>query len=189
MENIRVIIAMSNEIQSMKMSTLLNENGIRVLESCKDEQNCLRRARMLRPDIVIIDFSFAAFRGCEIAKVLCEDNICSTLVLAEEGHQYILKDYKIYEDFIWMIKPINRNGLISTIEYVNKNKARIKDLEDEIYKLKDSMEVRKYVEKAKGILMSKYGITENEAFRKIQKQSMDEGRTMKEIAKIIIDLE
>jgi response regulator NasT len=89
-------------------------------------------------------------------------------------------------NFVFMAKPINRQNLINTIELMIKNKKRIKLLEKEIEELKASLDTRKEVEKAKGLLMKHLGLTEAEAFKRIQKQSMDRGIPMKEIARAII---
>lgn len=186
METIRIIIALSNEAQAVNMKNLLTENGFNVVDFSKDGQDCLRKARVLKPDVVILDFDLAIFTGYEAASVLCEDKICSTILIVNDSQKSLINEHWNREDFICLVKPINRSAIISTIELIVKNNRRIKSLEKEIYELKDSLETRKLIDKARGILMSLHGISEQEAFRVIQKQSMDKGMPVKELAKMII---
>ena len=186
METVRIIIALSNESNLTNMRSLLTENGFSVVDVLKDGQDCIRKARMLNPDVAILDFDLAIFTGYEAARVLCEDRVCSAILIANEGQKSLLNEHWDSEDFICLVKPINRSALISTVELIVKNNRKIKTLEKEIHELKDSLETRKLIEKAKGILMKRDGLSEHEAFRMIQKQSMDNGVPVKEITKAII---
>lgn len=186
MDIIRILIAFSSDSQSMKIRNLLIENGFNVIDIAKDGQECLRKARLLKPDLAILDFDLPLSTGYDIAKVLSEDKICSTLLVLNDNQKSLINEHKDEWDFTFLVKPINRSALIGTIRLIVRNNKRIRDLEKEISTLKDSLESRKLIEKAKGILMKQMGINEQEAFRKIQKQSMDKGIAMKEIAKAII---
>jgi response regulator NasT len=85
-----------------------------------------------------------------------------------------------------MVKPINKYALVSTTESIVKHNNKVMSLEKEIKDLKYSLVARKEIEKAKGLLMKNLKLTEPEAFKKIQKQSMDKGLPMMDIAKAII---
>lgn len=186
MEMVRIIIALGNDSQSLKMKNLMIENGYNVVDVAKDGHECLRKARLLRPDLVILDFDLPLFTGYEVAKVLNEDRICSTLLLVNDSQKSLINEHKDDWDFSCMLKPVNRSALISTILLIIKNDRKVKSLEKEIEELRDSLETRKLIEKAKGILMKAQGLSEQEAFRRIQRQSMDKAMPMKEIAKAII---
>lgn len=186
MEMVRIIIAFGNDSQSIKIKNLLTENGYTVIDLVKDGQECLRKARLLKPDLVILDFDLPLFTGYDVAKVLSEDKISSTLLIVNDSQKSLISEHRDQWDFTSLVKPINRSALISTVELIIKNNKKIRLLQKEIQELKESLEARKLVEKAKGILMSKQGLSEQEAFRKIQRQSMDKGIPMKEVAKAII---
>jgi response regulator NasT len=136
--------------------------------------------------VAILDFDLAIFTGYEAARVLCEDRVCSTILIVNDSQRSLIKEHWESENFICLVKPINRSALISTVELIVKSNKRVKSLEKEIHELKDSLETRKLIEKAKGILMRRDGLSEQEAFRIMQKQSMDKGVPVKEIAKVII---
>ncbi len=186
MEMVRIIIAFGNDSQSIKIKNLLTENGYTVIDLVKDGQECLRKARLLKPDLVILDFDLPLFTGYDVAKVLSEDKISSTLLIVNDNQKSLINEHRDRWDCTSLIKPINRSALISTVELIITNNKKIRLLQNEIQELKESLEVRKLVEKAKGILMTKQGLSEQEAFRKIQRQSMDKGIPMKEVAKAII---
>lgn len=186
MELVRIIIALAKEAQSIKMKNLLIENGYDVIWCAKDGLECLRKARTHKPDLVILDYDLPSYTGHEVAKILSEDDICNTILLVNDAQKSMINEYSDKWDFICLSKPITISGLISTIELTVKNRKRIKRLEKEIEDLKDSIESRKLVEQAKGILMEKFNLTENEAFRKIQKQSMDKRLPIKDVAKEIM---
>lgn len=183
---VRIIIAFGNDSQSIKIKNLLTENGYTVIDLVKDGQECLRKARLLKPDLVILDFDLPLFTGYDVAKVLSEDKISSTLLIVNDNQKSLINEHRDRWDCTSLIKPINRSALISTVELIITNNKKIRLLQNEIQELKESLEVRKLVEKAKGILMTKQGLSEQEAFRKIQRQSMDKGIPMKEVAKAII---
>ncbi len=186
MEIIRVVVAFASDSQSVKIKNLLTENGYNVVCVTKDGSECLRKSRLLKPDLVILDFDLPLYTGYEVAKVLSEDKICSSIIILNDSQKSLVNEYRDDWDFACLVKPVNRSALISTISLVIRNRRKVKLLESEIQELRDSLESRKLVEKAKGILMEKQKLSEKEAFRKIQKQSMETGMPMKEIARAII---
>lgn len=186
MEIIRVIIALSNENQLIIMKNLLVKNGFDIIYAASEPQECLRKARQLKPDLAVLDFEFPQYNGYEVARILSEDKICSTILIANEGQEVLINQYKEQWDFTCLIKPVNPNALINTIELIVKNSRRVRMLEKEISDLKDSLESRKLIDRAKAIIIKKHGISEDEAFRILQKQSMNKGVPMKEIAKLVI---
>jgi len=186
MDLVRVIIALAREAQSLKMKNLLVENGFDVIWCAKDGLECLRKARTHKPDLVVLDYDLPSYTGYEVARILSEDDICNTILLANDAQKSMMNEYNDKWDFTCLLKPISASGLINAIELTVKNRKKIKILQKEIKELKDSLESRKVIEQAKGILMEKLGLTENEAFRRIQKQSMDKRLPIKEVAKSII---
>jgi len=186
MDEIRIIVALNNESQATVMKNLLSENGYNEVYVAKDGQECLRRARLLKPDIAILDFDLPSYTGHEVAEILEEDGICGAVLIANESQRSIINEFKGQRDLTCLIKPISKSTLISTIDLIVRSNKKIRSLEKQVQELKETLETRKLVEKAKGIFMNKYEITEQEAFRKIQKQSMDKGIPVREIAKAII---
>ncbi|MGE5472967.1 MAG: ANTAR domain-containing response regulator [Ignavibacteriales bacterium] len=189
MNIVRVLVALAaGEPQLLKLRNMLTEHGYDVVSIARDGHECIRKARMHRPDIALIDYDLIQYTGCEVAKILSDDEICSVILLLNETQKSLINENAGEWNLAYLLKPINISGLISTIELTLKSNKKIKSLEKEVQGLKDIIETRKIIEKAKRILMKKFNISEDEAFRKIQKQSMDKRLQMIDIAKSIIVL-
>lgn len=186
METVRILVAMNNDASITKLKSILLETGYTVIDLAKDGHECLRKSRALRPDIVILDYNLPLMNGYDVAKVTIEDKISDAIVLVTEVQKSLMDGLKSERGFAYLTKPLNKPGLINTIDLMFKSKKRIRELESEIEELKASLDTRKEVEKAKGLLMRHLNLSEPEAFKRIQKQSMDRGIPMKEIAKAII---
>jgi response regulator NasT len=186
MEAARIVLAMNNETSIAKLKMILVESGFSIIDQAKDGNECLRKIRALKPDIVLLDYGLPLQNGFEVAKIAIEDKICDVILLVTGSQETIAEGLKSYSGFVSMTKPLNRLALVNSIELMIRNRKRIKELEKEIDELRASLDTRKEVEKAKGLLMNHMGLSEAEAFKRIQKQSMDRGIPMKEIAKAII---
>jgi response regulator NasT len=186
MYSARIMIAMNNETLITKLKAILAEAGYTVIEQSGDGADCLRKIRTLKPDIVIMEYNLPFMNGLELSRVALEDKICDVLMFVTLEQEGLLEEIRRETGFVSLVKPVNRVLLISSLEIMVKNQRKIRQLEKDIEELKSSLDTRKEVEKAKGLLMTNLGLTENEAFKRIQKQSMDRGIPMKEIAKAII---
>lgn len=186
MELPRIFVAINNDTSINKMKTLLADSGYMVIDMAKDGHECLRKIRMLRPDLAIVDFNLPLTNGFEVAKVAVEDDICDIILITSNNQCDLADGMKSESGFVCMEKPLNKMSLINTIDLMVKNRKRIQQLEKEIEELRANLDTRKDVEKAKGLLMRHLNLTEAEAFKRIQKQSMDKGIPMREIAKAII---
>ena len=186
MESVRIIIAMNNESSISKLKDIFAECGYIVVDQATNGQDCLRKIRVLKPNILLIDYNVTSLNGYEIAKIAVEDNLCDVVLFITGGQESLTEDINSESGFVCMTKPINKAGLKTAIDIMVKNRKKIIELEKEILGLKESLDARKEVERAKGLLMAHLKLTEVEAFRKIQKQSMDKGIPMKDIAKAII---
>jgi Response regulator with putative antiterminator output domain len=186
MDSARILIAMSSDMLIDKMRTILVEAGFIVIDSARDGHECLRKIRTLRPDLSILEHNLNLLNGAEVAKVALEDNICDIVLISTIEQSSVIEPFKNYSNFMSLVKPVNKIALLNTLEVMFKSRRRIIELEKEISELKSTLDTRKEVERAKGLLMKHLGLSEGEAFKRIQKQSMDRGIPMKEIAKAII---
>lgn len=186
MEAARILVAMSNDTSVNKLKMILTESGYIVIDSARDGHECLRKMRALRPDLTLMEYDLPLMGGYEVAKIAIEDSISDVILISTEAHRNIVNDISAESGFMFMTKPLNKAGLVSTIDLMIKNRRKITKLEKEIEELRSTLDTRKEVEKAKGLLMKNLHLSEAEAFKRIQKQSMDKGIPMKEIAKAII---
>jgi response regulator NasT len=141
---------------------------------------------MLNPDLLILDYDLGDMTGFQVSEVIVNENLGSVILLANQ----IQKDYAEqnfeYPYLICLRKPLNKAVLLNTVEISLKSRKGIKMLENEIERLKDDIQSRKVIEKAKGILMRTLDIDEEEAYARIRKRSMDSQMPMKAVAGIII---
>lgn len=186
MDSARILIAIKNETLAGKLRSILVGNGYMVVDYAKDGSDCIRKIRVLKPDISIIEYGLPALNGFEISRMSIEESLSDIILITPPELQPETGHLSQETGFICLVKPLNQIALINTIDLMLKNRRRIKKLEKEIEQLKTSLDTRKEVEKAKGLLMRYLNLSEAEAFKRIQKQSMDRGIAMKEIAKAII---
>ncbi|GAV21939.1 ANTAR domain-containing response regulator [Carboxydothermus pertinax] len=180
-----IIASADSNFRNLTKAAVKNLDYI-VVGECVDGPSALKMARNFQPDMFIIDDYLTGVPGREIAKILSYDRQCA-VVLAMEFEIDKLDEFLGEMGVVGIVlKPLEEEQLIMTVQVTEHNFQRIKDLEKEIEDLKDALETRKLVEKAKGILMESLGISEKEAFRKIQKQSMDKRISMRAVAEAII---
>lgn len=187
MNQIDIIIAISNVELGSRIKAFLAQNGISVVDICTSGNEAIRKVRLLKPEILIINFELPDTTGLEVAKILGGDRLCTIVLLTNETQKEYAESSADDLDLICLNKPLNKSVLLQSIDFISRTKKRIKKLESEVSHLKKDIESRKLVDKAKGLLMQKLGLSEPDAYRKIQKQSMDSGVPMKDIAKVIVD--
>ena len=186
MKQTRVIIAEDESIVRMDLREMLANLGYLVVGEVGDGRSAVNLARELRPDIVIMDIKMPDLDGIEAAKILTEERIAPVLLLTAYSQHDLVERAKEAGVVGYIVKPFRESDLAPAIEVALARFKEFQALEQEVEDLKEALETRKLVDRAKGLLMDTQGLTEAEAFRRIQKMSMDTRRPMKEIAEAII---
>ncbi len=186
MERTRVIIADDESLVRMDLREMLSNLGYLVVGEVGDGRSAVNLARELRPNLVIMDIKMPDLDGIDAAKILTEERIAPVLLLTAFGQKDLVERAKEAGIVGYIMKPFHESELAPAIEIALTRFEEFRTLEREVEDLKETLETRKLVDRAKGILMDSRGMTEAEAFRKIQKMSMDTRRPMKEIARAII---
>lgn len=186
MERTRVIIADDEAIVRMDLREMLTNLGYLVVGEVGDGQSAVNLARELKPDLVIMDIRMPNLDGIEAARTLTEEGIAPVLLLSAYSQPDLVARAREASVAGYLVKPVQESDLSPAIEVVLGRFAEFKALREEVDELQDALETRKLVDRAKGILMDKQGLTESEAFRKIQKMSMNNRRPMKEVAEAVI---
>jgi AmiR/NasT family two-component response regulator len=185
-ERTRVIIADDESIIRMDMREMLANLGYLVIGEVGDGRSAVNLARELRPDVVVMDIKMPDMDGIDAAKILTEEKIAPVLLLTAYSQQELIERAKEAGVVGYIVKPFRESDLAPAIEVAVARFAEFRALEKEVGDLKLALETRKLVDRAKGILMDTQRITEAEAFRKIQKMSMNTRKPMKEVAEAII---
>jgi AmiR/NasT family two-component response regulator len=185
-ERTRVIVADDESIIRMDLREMLTNLGYLVIGEVGDGRSAVNLARELRPDVVIMDIKMPDMDGIEAAKILTEERISPVLLLTAYSQQELIERAKDAGVVGYIVKPFRESDLAPAIEVAVARFAEFRALEKEVGDLKLALETRKLVDRAKGILMDSQGMTEAEAFRKIQKMSMNTRKPMKDVAEAII---
>ena len=186
MSQIKVVIADDESIIRMDLKTLLEEMGHDVVGEAADGQQALDFARALKPDVVIMDIKMPVMDGLDAAKIISEEKIAPVVLLTAYSQKDLIERAKEAGVFGYMVKPFQESDLVPAIEIAIARYLEAQELEETLGDLEGKLETRKIVDRARGILMDKYKLSEADAFRRIQQQSMNQRRSMKEIAEAII---
>ena len=186
MERTRVIIADDESLIRMDLREMLTNLGYLVVGEVADGRSAVNQARELRPDVVVMDIKMPDMDGIEAAKILTEERVAPVVLLSAYSQRELVERAREAGVVAYLVKPFREEELAPAIEVALARFAEFKDLEKQVADLQQALETRKLVDRAKGILMDKQGLTESEAFRKIQKMSMNNRKAMKEVAEAII---
>lgn len=186
MGRIRVIIADDESIIRLDLREMMESLGYLVVGEAGDGTSTVNLARELKPDIVIMDIKMPGMDGIDAAKILTEEKIAPVLLLTAYSQRELVQRAKEAGVAGYLVKPFREQDLEPAIEVALSRFEEFKTLEQEVEDLREALETRKLVDRAKGILMDTQGLREAGAFRKIQKMSMDKRVPMKEIAKAIL---
>lgn len=181
-----MIIADDESLVRADLREALTEQGYLVVGEVGDGRSAVNMARELAPDVVLMDIKMPGLDGIEAARILTEERVAPVVLLTAYSQRELIERAKEAGVVGYLVKPFRETDLAPAIELALARFAEFRALEKEVSDLAEALETRKKVERAKGILMDKHGMTEAEAFRKIQKMSMNTRRPMKEVAEAII---
>ena len=186
MERTRVIIADDESLIRKDLREILTNLGYLVIAEASEGRSTVNLARELRPDIVIMDIKMPDMDGIEASEILTKERIAPVLLLSAYSQQELIQRARQAGVTGYMVKPFRESDLAPAIEVALARFSEFRAMEREVDSLQDALETRKAVERANGILMDSQGLSETEAFRRIQKMSMNNRRPMRAVADAII---
>ena len=186
MEALRIVIADDEPIIRLDLRKTLENMGHQVVGEAGDGAKAVELARELKPDIVILDIKMPELDGIDGAKVITTEGIAPVLLLTAYSQKDLVDRAKDAGVFAYLVKPFKEADLLPAMEIAISRYEEFVELENEVSDLENKLDTRKAVDRAKGILMDQYGLKEQEAFRRIQVQSMNTRKSMREIADAII---
>jgi len=180
------VIADDDPIIRMDLREMLAGMGYNVEGEAGDGKTAVDLARKGHPDLVIMDIRMPELDGIEAARILTSERIAPVLLLTAYSEPDLVQRAAQAGVIGYLVKPFREAQLGPAIEVTLARFREFEQVHKELGDVREALEARKMIERAKGILMSKSGLSEPEAFRRIQKHSMDTRKTMREVAEAIV---
>jgi len=185
-EALRILICEDEGLTSLRLRKELSSLGYKIVGEAKDGRESISLAKKVRPDVILMDIRLPKLNGIEATKRIMEDNPTAIIMLTAYSNDNFIEEAIAAGASAYLVKPVDSEQLLPTIELAASRFAEFQQVKGEVENLREALEVRKLVEKAKGILIERSNLSEGEAFRKMQRMSQDSRKPMKEIAQEII---
>ncbi len=184
---LRVLIAEDEALIRLDLKEMLEEEGYAVVGEAADGQAAVDLAAKLRPDLVILDVKMPVLDGISAAEQVAAEHIAPVVILTAFSQRELVERARDAGAMAYLVKPFTKADLVPAIEIAVSRFSEVAALEGEVGTLKDRLEVRKLLDRAKGKLQAEQGLSEPDAFRWIQKTSMDQRLAMRAVAERVID--
>lgn len=187
LKNLRILIADDEPITRMDLRELLEQAGYRVVGEASDGFDTIELCRSLLPDLVLMDVKMPLLDGLSAARCIHDEHLTDAIVLltAYSDPEFV-ENARICGVSIYMVKPVDERILIPNIELAVTRGREQAQLNKNLQTISARLEARKVMERAKGLLMAKNRMTEQEAFDYIRKVSREKNISMKRVAEVIM---
>ena len=182
----RVLVAEDESLIRLDLAEMLAEEGYQVVGEAGDGATAVRLAEELRPDLVVMDVKMPVLDGISAAERIVSQRIAPVLILTAFSQRELVERAREAGAMAYLVKPFAKTDLVPAIEMALSRHEEIAQLESEVADLTERLETRKLVDRAKGLLQTRYGLTEPDSFRWIQKAAMDKRTSMREVAQVVI---
>jgi two-component system, response regulator PdtaR len=186
MEPLRVLIAEDEALTRTILRARLEKLGHTVVAEAENGALAVEAARANKPDVIIMDIRMPEMDGIEAARRIVSEHPCALLFLTAYSEDALVEQAGEAGAIAYLMKPFRKEDLAPALEIAVKRYRQIQAQSKEISELKDTLETRKMIERAKGILMDRHGLKEEEAFKRIHFQARNQNKKMREIAESII---
>ena len=183
----RVLIAEDEALIRLDLAEMLTEEGYDVVAEAGDGEAAVKLAEEHRPDLVICDIKMPIMDGLAAAERIVSGRIAPVVILTAFSQRDLIARANSAGAMAYLVKPFQKSDLVPAIEVAIARFAEMVALEKEVGDLTERLETRKVIDRAKGLLMTRYGMAEPEAFRWVQRTAMDHRLSMGEVAKRIIE--
>ena len=182
----RVLIAEDEALIRLDLREMLEEEGYDVCGEAGDGQTAVEMASSLRPELVILDVKMPVLDGIAAAEQIARRRIAPVIILTAFSQRDLVEKAREAGAMAYLVKPFQKKDLLPTIEMALSRYGELVGLEAEVGDLTERLEVRKLVDRAKGVLMTGHGMTEPEAFRWVQVTAMERRLTMRAVAELVL---
>ena len=165
---------------------MLERAGFEVVAEARDGREAVALAAEHRPDLAVMDVKMPELDGIEAARQMLEQRQIPIVMLTAFSEAALVGRAVDAGVFGYLVKPFRESDLLPAIEAARARHAELQALRDEAGSLRDALEARKLIERAKGLLMEKDGLSEGEAFARLRGASQQTGRPLRDVAEAIL---
>ena len=182
----RVLIAEDETIIRLDLRELLERSGFEVCAEARDGEEAVALARSERPDVAIMDVKMPKLDGIEAARRILDERPIPIVMLTAYGQQELVARAVDAGVFGYLVKPFREQDLLPAIETARARHDELTALREEAESLTEALAARKSIERAKGLLMAKEGLSEQDAFARLRKASQVSGRPLRVVAEAVV---
>lgn len=185
-EKYRIVIADDEALICMDLREMLEEAGHEVVGIGSDGVEALNLVKEKKPDLAILDVKMPRLDGIQAARMIAHDNLAPVVLLTAFGDEDMIEKGKKSMVFGYVMKPVEEKTLFPAIQIAVSQYRQKKDMVDRVKNMERELAARKIVDRAKGLLMDYYHITEEDAYRRMQQTSMKRGITIADVAQKVV---
>ena len=182
----KVLVAEDEAIIRMDLREMLEEEGYEVVGEAADGRTAVDLARKEQPDLVILDIKMPGMNGIRAAEIITRERIAAVVILTAFSQRDLAAQAAQAGAMAYVVKPFQKSDLLPAIEVALERYGDVTRLEGEVDNLSERLETRKVVERAKGVLQEQ-GLSEDDAYKLLQRAAMDRSLSMAEVARLVLD--
>lgn len=183
---LRILVAEDETIIRLDLRELLERSGFEVCAEARDGEEAVALARSERPDVAIMDVKMPKLDGIEAARRILDERPIPIVMLTAYGQQELVSRAVEAGVFGYLVKPFREQDLLPAIETARARHDELAALREEAESLTEALAARKAIERAKGLLMEKEGLSEQDAFARLRKASQVSGRPLRVVAEAVV---
>jgi AmiR/NasT family two-component response regulator len=183
---VRVLIAEDETIIRLDLKTLLERAGYEVCAEARDGEEAVELARSMEPDVAVLDVKMPRLDGIEAARRILDERPIPIVMLTAYGQEELVSRAVEAGVFGYLVKPFREQDLLPAIHTARARHDELTTLREEADSLAEALDARKVIERAKGLLMTKETLSEEEAFARLRKASQVSGRPLKVVAEAVV---
>lgn len=185
----RILIAEDNDLVSLTLEEQLKGLGYDVIGIARNGAEAITLANRLKPDLIMMDIRMPEMEGTEAAARIRDQMPVPIIMLTAYADKDTVRKAEAAGALAYLVKPVNETELPPAINIALARFKEIQSLRSQVNELEDSLEARKLIERAKGILMQRLGLNERDAYERLRQRARDKRAKMKDIAQAIIEAE
>ncbi len=187
MRSLRVVIAEDEPLVTQTLTEQLRHLGHRVIGEAANGEEVVNMVLDARPDLVIMDIKMPKLSGLQASRTIMEKAPVPIILLTAYTDDAFIEEAASVGAMAYLVKPVDERDLVPAIRLAVSQFEQLQSLRREVDDLREALETRKLVERAKGVLMRRLNLTEEEAFNRIQRQARNRQAKMRDIARAIIE--